>query len=236
MNSPIRALLVEDDDRLGRFTKEYLEQRDVLVTHVRDGERALAEQARTVFDIVVLDVMLPGRNGFDVCRALRQRTSIPIIVVTARTEETDRVLGLELGADDYLVKPFSPRELLARLQALVRRATGNVGPSPGLMRAGRIAVHVASMRVTVDGADVALTAGDFQLLRVFVERRGHVLSREQLLELASGSSEEAFDRSVDVRISRLRQKLGDDPKHPRIIRTVRGLGYMLADDGDGAAS
>jgi DNA-binding response OmpR family regulator len=235
MNSPIRALLVEDDDRLGRFTKEYLEQRGVLVTHVRDGEHALTEQARSVFDIVVLDVMLPGKNGFDVCRTLRQRTSIPIIVVTARIEESDRVLGLELGADDYLVKPYSPRELLARLQALVRRATGNVGPAPGVIRAGRIGLHVASMRVTVDGADVPLTAGDFQLLRVFVERRGHVLSREQLLELASGSSEEAFDRSVDVRVSRLRQKLGDDPKHPRMIRTVRGLGYMLADDDTGAS-
>jgi DNA-binding response OmpR family regulator len=235
MTTPIRALVVEDDDRLARFTKEYLEQRGVLVTHVRDGEHAIAEQAKSVFDVVVLDVMLPGQDGFDVCRTLRKRTSIPIIVVTARTEETDRVLGLELGADDYLAKPFSPRELLARLQALVRRATGNVGPGPGMVRAGRIAVHPASMRVTVDGADVALTAGDFQLLRAFVQRRGQVLSREQLLELVSGTSEEAFDRSVDVRISRLRQKLGDDPKRPRIIRTVRGLGYMLADDGDDAA-
>ncbi|MDB4937262.1 MAG: hypothetical protein JWP87_4234 [Labilithrix sp.] len=233
MTSAIRALFVEDDDRLARFTAEYLEQRGVRVTHVRNGERALAEQAKAVFDIVVLDVMLPGaRDGFDVCRTLRQRTSIPIIVVTARTEESDRVLGLELGADDYLVKPFSPRELLARLQALVRRATGKVGPGPEVLRAGRIVVDVAAMRVTIDGADVSLTTGEFQLLRALVERRGRVLSREQLLELASGSSDEAFDRSVDVRISRIRQKLGDDPKQPRIIRTIRGLGYMLADDGD----
>src|SRR5271155_1497848 len=122
MTAPIRALVVEDDDRLARFTKEYLEQRGVLVTHVRDGDRAIAEQARSVFDIVVLDVMLPGQDGFDVCRTLRKRTSIPIIVVTARTEETDRVLGLELGADDYLAKPFSPRELLARIRALLRRS------------------------------------------------------------------------------------------------------------------
>jgi two-component system OmpR family response regulator len=231
----IRALLVEDDDRLARFTAQYLEQRGVFVTHVRDGESAIAAQAKAVFDIVVLDVMLPGRDGFDVCRTLRQSTSVPIIVVTARTEESDRVLGLELGADDYLVKPFSPRELLARMQALVRRATGKVGPGPAVLRCGRIALDIASMRVTVGDADVSLTSGEFQLLRALIERPGRVLSREQLLELASGSSEEAFDRAVDVRISRLRQKLGDDPKHPRIIRTVRGLGYMLADERDGDA-
>jgi DNA-binding response OmpR family regulator len=233
MAPPLRALFVEDDDRLARFTSEYLEQRGVLVTHVRDGDRALAEQAKGAFDIVVLDLMLPGRDGFEICRALRERTSIPIIVVTARTEESDRVLGLELGADDYVLKPFSPRELLARLQALVRRATGNVGPGPGVIRAGRVAVDLTSMRVTVDGAEVTITSGEFQLLRVLVERRGRVLSREQLLELVAGSSEDAFDRSVDVRVSRLRQKLGDDPKHPRMIRTIRGLGYMLADGREG---
>ncbi|MDB4997902.1 MAG: hypothetical protein JWM74_5334, partial [Myxococcaceae bacterium] len=187
-------------------------------------------------DVVVLDVMLPGRNGFDVCRTLRERTSVPIIVVTARTEESDRVLGLELGADDYLVKPFSARELLARLQALVRRANGKVGPGPATLRVGRVSIDVASMRVTVDGAEVTTTGGDFQILRALVERRGRVLSREQLLEVVTGSSDEAFDRAIDVRISRLRQKLGDDPKHPRIIRTVRGLGYMLADDDDGKTS
>jgi two-component system OmpR family response regulator len=232
--NPIRALLVEDDDRLARFTAEYLGQRGVDVTHVRDGESAIAAQAKakTTFDIVVLDVMLPGRDGFDVCKTLRQRTSIPIIVVTARTEESDRVLGLELGADDYLVKPFSPRELLARVQALVRRATGQVGPGPALLRAGRITLDVLAMRVTVGGADVSLTSGELQLLRALMERRGRVLSREQLLELATGSSDEAFDRAIDVRISRLRQKLGDDPKHPRIIRTVRGIGYLLADEHD----
>ena len=231
----IRALLVEDDDRLARFTAEYLEQRGVSVTHVRDGESAIAAQAKAVFDIVVLDVMLPGRDGFEVCRTLRTSTSVPIIVVTARTEESDRVLGLELGADDYLVKPFSPRELLARMEALVRRATGKVGPGLPVLRCGRIALDAASMRVTVGGTEVLLTSGEFQLLRALIERPGRVLSREQLLELATGSSEEAFDRAVDVRISRLRQKLGDDPKHPRIIRTVRGLGYMLADERDGDA-
>ena len=228
----IRALFVEDDARLAQFTTEYLEQRGVLVTHVRDGESALQTHATHSFDVVILDVTLPGQNGFEVCRALRERSAIPIIVVTARTEESDRVLGLELGADDYLVKPFSPRELFARLEALVRRATGKVGPAVRVLRAGKIAVHLDSMRVTVGGDDVPLTSSEFQLLRAFAERTGRVLSREQLLELADGSSEEAFDRSIDVRVSRLRQKLGDDPKQPRIIRTIRGIGYMLTGDGE----
>ena len=227
MTTPARALFIEDDDRLARFTTEYLEERGVSVTHVRDGEQGLALQAKQDFDVVILDIMLPGRDGFDVCRALRQRTAIPIIVVTARTEEIDRVLGLELGADDYLVKPFSARELLARVHALVRRASGNVGPRAEVLRAGPLVLHPASMRATLAGADVALTASEFQLLRAFVERSGRVLTREQLLDLVDGGSEEAFDRSIDVRISRLRQKLGDDPKRPTLIRTVRGLGYML---------
>jgi DNA-binding response OmpR family regulator len=232
MTTPIRALLVEDDDRLARFTAEYLDERGVLVTHVRDGEQGLAAQARQPFDVVILDIMLPGRDGFDVCRALRQRSAVPIIVVTARTEESDRVLGLELGADDYLVKPFSARELLARIHALVRRASGNVGPRAETLRAGQLVLHPASMRVTLAGVEVALTSSEFQLLRALVERAGRVLTREQLLELADGSTEEAFDRSIDVRISRLRQKLGDDPRRPSLIRTVRGAGYMLAADDE----
>jgi DNA-binding response OmpR family regulator len=224
----IRALLVEDDVRLARFTAEYLEEHGVRVTQCRDGEDALAEHARQTFDIVVLDIMLPGKNGFEICRSLRERSAIPIIVVTARTEESDRVHGLELGADDYVVKPFSARELLARIEALVRRATGKVGPAARVLRAGRVVVNTDSMRASVDGTDVALTSNEFLLLRALAERAGRVLSREQLLEIVDGSSEEAFDRSIDVRVSRLRQKLGDDPKHPRIIRTIRGLGYMLA--------
>ena len=232
MTTPIRALFIEDDDRLARFTAEYLEERGVSVTHVRDGEHGLALQTKQAFDVVILDIMLPGCDGFDVCRTLRQRTAIPIIVVTARTEESDRVLGLELGADDYLVKPFSARELLARVHALVRRASGHVGPRADVLHAGQLVLHPASLRVTLAGAEVVLTAGEFQLLRALVERSGRVLSREQLLELVDGTSEEAFDRSIDVRISRLRQKLGDDPKRPTLIRTVRGLGYMLAADDE----
>ncbi|APR83345.1 Phosphate regulon transcriptional regulatory protein PhoB (SphR) [Minicystis rosea] len=225
-------MFVEDDDRLALFTAEYLTERGVVVVHVRDGEQGLALQAKQAFDVVILDVMLPGRDGFDVCRALRKRTAIPILLLTARAEEVDRVLGLELGADDYMVKPFSPRELLARVHALVRRASGNVGPRAEVLRAGQLVLNPTSLRVTLAGADVTLTASEFQLLRALVERSGHVLTREQLLELADGNSEEAFDRSIDVRISRLRQKLGDDPRRPTLIRTVRGLGYMLTAGGE----
>jgi DNA-binding response OmpR family regulator len=234
MSTPIRALFVEDDDRLARFTAEYLTERGLSVTHVRDGQEGLAAQAKQPFDVVILDVMLPGRDGFDVCRSLRQRSAVPVILVTARTEESDRVLGLELGADDYLVKPFSARELLARVHALVRRASGKVGPRAEVLRAGRLALDTASMRVTVGGDEVTLTASEFQLLRALVEKSGRALTREQLLELAGGSSDEAFDRSIDVRISRLRQKLGDDPKRPTLIRTVRGIGYLLAAGDDEA--
>ncbi len=193
MTTPIRALFIEDDDRLALFTTEYLTERGVSVTHVRDGEAGLAALARQVFDVVILDVMLPGRDGFDVCRSLRLRSAVPVIVVTARAEESDRVLGLELGADDYLVKPFSARELVARVHALVRRADGNVGPRAEVLRAGPLVLHPASMRVTVGGAEVTLTASEFQLLRALVEKSGRVLTREQILELAAGSSEDAFD-------------------------------------------
>jgi DNA-binding response OmpR family regulator len=225
-----QVLLVEDDERLARFTARYLEEREVAVTIVGSGEEALQALARQSFDMVVLDVMLPGRDGFSVCRAIRERSILPILMVTARGEEADRVLGLEIGADDYLVKPFSPRELLARIRALVRRSSKDFGAAGQALVAGRITLHPSSMRVTLDGREIAVTTAEFTLLRALVERRGRVLSREQLLELAAGAADEAFDRAIDVRISRLRQKLGDDPKRPTLIRTVRGAGYLFSTD------
>src|SRR4051794_13630123 len=200
----IRALFIEDDDRLALFTAEYLEQRGVLVTRCSTGEQGLVELHRATFDVVILDVMLPGRDGFEVCRQIRARSAVPIVIVTARTEELDRVLGVELGADDYVIKPFSLRELLARINAVVRRATGRLGPPAGRISAGRITLERGTMRVQVDGKDVSLTASEFELLLALAERPGHVLSREQLLEITLGSSEEAFDRAIDVRIWRLR--------------------------------
>jgi len=222
------ALLVEDDLRLAALTREYLEGHGVSVVHVADGRRGLAEALAGRFDAVLLDLMLPGKDGLEVCRELRARSDVPVIVLTARGEEADRVMGLELGADDYLAKPYSPRELLARIRAVVRRARGRAGPARAAVRVGGLVVDPAAMRVTLDGRELALTAYEFALLEALARRAGRVLSREQLMELARGSAEEAFDRSIDVHVSRLRQKLGDDPRRPRLIKTVRGSGYVLA--------
>jgi len=230
--APLRVLLVEDDERLARLTARYLQQHGVTVTCVGDGVAAVREAVRGVFDAVLLDLMLPGRDGVEVCRMIRSELDVPIIMVTARAEEADRVLGLEIGADDYVAKPFSSRELLARLRAQVRRARGQAGPQPRVHRVGRLTVAPAAMRATLDGKEVSLTSYEFALLLALVERAGRVLTREQLLELANGNAEDAFDRSIDGHVSRLRSKLGDDPRHPAIVKTVRGVGYVLA-AGDG---
>jgi two-component system response regulator RstA len=224
----IVVLLVEDDARLAALTAEYLKRHGVEVASASDGASALEQARRTRFDAVLLDLMLPGRSGLEVCRELRGRSDVPILMLTARGEEADRVLGLELGADDYLTKPFSPRELLARVQALVRRARGQAGPASRPIVVGELELDPGALRAVLAGNELALTAYEFQLLRALAERAGQVLSRERLLELARGSAEEAFDRSIDVHISRLRAKLGDDPKHPRWLKTVRGAGYQLA--------
>jgi two-component system, OmpR family, response regulator len=229
-DTPLLVLLVEDDRRLAALTREYLESHGVAVTIVEDGRRGLDAALHGRWDAVLLDLMLPGMDGLEVCRELRARSDVPVIVLTARGEEADRVMGLELGADDYVAKPFSPRELLARLRAVVRRAKGRAGPARGVLRVGGLTVDPGARRVSLDGHDVALTGYEFALLEALARRAGRVLSREQLMELAKGSAEEAFDRSVDVHVSRLRQKLGDDPKRPRLIKTVRGSGYVLAED------
>jgi two-component system, OmpR family, response regulator len=225
------VLLVEDDLRLAALTKEYLEGHGVSVIHVADGRRGEEEALSGRYDAVLLDLMLPGKDGLEVCREIRARSDVPVLVLTARGEEADRVMGLELGADDYLAKPFSPRELLARIRALVRRAKGRAGPARDVVRVGALTVDPGARRVTLDGREVALTSYEFALLEALARRAGRVLSRERLMELARGSAEESFDRSVDVHVSRLRQKLGDDPKRPRLLKTVRGAGYVLADEG-----
>jgi two-component system, OmpR family, response regulator len=224
----ISALLVEDDARLAALTAEYLGGHGVVVTTVADGLRGLEGAQRHRFDVVLLDLMLPGMDGMQVCRELRARSDVPVVILTARGEEADRVMGLELGADDYLAKPFSPRELLARIRAVVRRARGRAGPVLRSVRAGRLALDPGARRATVDGREVPLTGYEFSLLYALAARAGRVLTREQLIDLAGGSADEAFDRSVDVHVSRLRHKLGDDPRSPRLLKTVRGAGYMLA--------
>ncbi len=230
MGPEICALLVEDDERLARFTAEFLEQHGVSVARVGDGEAALRAVRAKSYDVIVLDLMLPRKGGLDVCRELRTKSAVPIVMVTARADETDRVVGLELGADDYLAKPFSPRELLARIRALVRRSRGQVGPDAEVVRVGALELRPASLRAWFEGRALELTSYEFALLRALAERAGRALSREQLLELAKGQTDEpdAFDRSIDVRISRIRQKLGDSPRAAALIRTVRGVGYLLS--------
>jgi DNA-binding response OmpR family regulator len=230
--TPMLVLLVEDDLRLAGLTREYLEGHGVAVVHVADGRKGLAEGVTGRYDAVLLDLMLPGKDGLEICRELRGRSDVPIIVLTARGEEADRVMGLELGADDYLAKPYSPRELLARIRAVTRRAKGRAGPAQGVVRVGALHLDPAARTVTLDGRPVHLTGYEFALLEALARRAGRVLTREQLMELARGSAEEAFDRSIDVHVSRLRQKLGDDPKRPRLIKTIRGSGYVLAGEGE----
>jgi two-component system OmpR family response regulator len=224
----LQALLVEDDARLAALTREYLGGHGVAVEVVSDGRRGLQEALRGRWDVVLLDLMLPSLGGLEICRELRARSDVPVIVLTARGEEADRVMGLELGADDYLAKPFSPRELLARIRAVTRRAKGRAGPATRPVRIGGLVIDPSARRVTLRGKAIDLTAYEFALLHALAERAGRVLSREQLMEFARGSAEDSFDRSVDVHVSRLRQKLGDDPKRPRLLKTVRGAGYVLA--------
>jgi DNA-binding response OmpR family regulator len=201
-----------------------------------DPFEGIALVLREAPDVVLLDLMLPGRDGLEVCRELRAHIDTPIIMVTARVEEADRVLGLEGGADDYLAKPFSSRELLARVRAQARRKRGRVGPAPALLRVGRLVIDGGSMRATIDGNELSLTTHEFVLLRVFAERPGRVLTRDQLLRFTHASEDDAFDRSIDIHVSHLRQKLGDDPRSPRLLKTIRGVGYMLATDRSGATA
>ncbi|QSQ11411.1 response regulator transcription factor [Myxococcus landrumensis] len=231
MNSPsahLDVLLIEDDSHLARLTAEYLERYGVRTCIARDGELGLQEASRRSFDAILIDIMLPRKDGLTVCRELRARSAVPILMLTARGEEADRVMGLELGADDYLAKPFSSRELLARIQALVRRSRGHLGPSREVLRVGELTLDRAAMKATLKGQALPLTQHEFALLLGLAERAGRVLSREQLLELAKhGGVDGPVDRAIDVHVSRLRQKLGDDARHPRLLKTVRGVGYVL---------
>jgi len=206
----IKVLLVEDDVRLAQLTSRYLEGHGVLVTSAGDGIEGQAEALRRQYDCIVLDLMLPGRDGIEVCRELRTRSDVPIIMVTARGEEADRVLGLEVRAN-------------------VRRVRGQAGPTQETISVGTLVLDPSKMTVTLDGKTVDTTAYEFSILRALAQRPGKVLSREQLLDLAKGSADLSFDRSIDVHVSRLRAKLGDDSRNPKILKTVRGAGYLLAD-------
>lgn len=230
-NESISVVYIEDDARLASLTARYLESHGVRVSVAGEAREGIARVLRERPDAVLLDLMLPGTDGLQACRELRSHVDTPILMVTARGEEVDRVMGLEGGADDYIAKPFSSRELLARLRAQVRRARGQAGPGGRQIRAGGLIIDVASMRATLDGKDLVLTSYEFTILRVLAERAGRVLTREQIIDLVRGSADEVFDRSIDVHVSHLRHKLGDAPRSPRMLKTVRGIGYMLAVDG-----
>ncbi len=228
------ALLVDDDARLGAMVAEYLGKHDIDVTVAGDGERGLAALRKGRFDVVLLDVMLPGADGLEICRRIRAAPDlapVPILMLTAKGEEVDKIVGLEVGADDYLAKPFNPRELLARIRAVLRRAGARPPAGTPRFRSGGLEIDFDARAVTVDGRGVFLTGYEFQLLAVLARAAGRVLSREQLLDALTGASYEAFDRSIDVHISKLRSKLERKAKAPRYIKTIRGVGYVLPRQG-----
>src|SRR5262245_49753131 len=223
------ALLIDDDERLAKLLVEYLGKNEIDVQVAPDGERGLAVLERTRFDVVLLDVMLPGIDGLEVCRRLRARPdlgALPVVMLTAKGDDVDKIVGLELGADDYLAKPFNPRELLARVRAVLRRAAGGPGPHKRF-RTGALEIDFDAREVTVDGKRQILTHFEFELLSCLARAAGRVLSREHLMEALKGIEFETFDRSIDVHVSKLRQKLEKNPKEPRLIKTVRGVGYVL---------
>jgi two-component system, OmpR family, phosphate regulon response regulator OmpR len=224
---PTRVLIVDDDARLVEMLGGYLRSRGYRVDGCGDAESGLETLRRAEYDAVVLDVMLPGIDGLEACRRIRARSQVPILMLTARGDDMDRIVGLELGADDYLPKPFNPRELLARLAAILRRTRGAAAQPAEVLRFGALEIDRAAREVRVRGERRELTGRQFDLLLLLAERAGRVQSREQLMDALKGEEWDNVDRSIDVHISRLRQAIEDDPKRPRYVRTVRGAGYVL---------
>ncbi len=222
----IHALLIEDDRKLASLLVEFLEQNGVATTLAIDGVQALNALAGRHFDILLVDIMLPGMDGLTLTKKIRERWQTPIIMVTARDDDADKIVGLELGADDYLAKPFNPRELLARIRAVLRRSQAPA--VEGRFTSGGLTIDFGAREVLVDGKRQSLTTHEFELLCALAKNAGRVLSRERLLDLVKGTeADEAFDRSIDVHVSRLRQKIEPDARHPRYVKTVRGAGYLL---------
>ncbi len=227
---PVQTVLVIDDDPgLASLLAEYLGGRGLAVRVAPDGPSGLGLLRGGGVDLVVLDVMMPGMDGFEVLREIRRDNPVPVVMLTARGEDMDRIVGLELGADDYLSKPFNPRELLARIKSVLRRSGAGPDADQALLASG-IRVDPAAREVTVDGRRVELTTTEFDLLRVLVGAAGRVIPRERLMELARGEDYASFERSVDVHVSHLRRKLDDDPRQARRIKTVRGVGYLVPRD------
>ncbi len=222
------VLVVEDEIKIARLVRDYLEQAGFAVLEAADGPAALTMARRDTPDAIVLDLGLPGMDGLDVTRRLRATSSVPIIILTARSDETDRVVGLELGADDYVVKPFSPKELVARIRAVLRRADATLGGGE-VIRAGEVTIDLPKMRVTVGDEVVDLTATEFDLLATLARHPGRIYSRAQLLDAVHGVAFESYERSVDAHVKNIRRKIEPNPRKPRYVLTVYGVGYKFAD-------
>lgn len=226
------VLIIDDDQRLGEMLAGYLTSRGYAVERREDAASGLQVVAAGQIDAVVLDVMLPDLDGFEVCRRIRARSDVPVLMLTARGDATDRIVGLEIGADDYLPKPFDPRELLARLGAILRRSRRGSEPAVGaLMRFGPLVIDRAAREVRVRGDRRELTSRQFDLLVLLAERAGRVQTREQIMEALRGEEWDSFDRSIDVHVSRIRNAIEHDPKRPRYLQTVRGSGYVFTPAG-----
>jgi two-component system alkaline phosphatase synthesis response regulator PhoP len=227
MNETI--LVIDDEPKIVKLARDYLEKSGFRVVTAADGTAALAQARHERPDLIVLDLNLPGMDGLDVCRALRRESDVPIIMLTARVEEADRLIGLELGADDYITKPFSPRELVARVRAVLRRVRGGVR-SPELIRAGDLEIDLNAHRVTRGGEPILLTRIEFKLLAILARNPGLTFTRDQLVERLHGVAYEGYDRSVDSHVKNLRRKLEANPMEPRTILTVYGVGYRFSDE------
>lgn len=222
------VLIVEDELKITRLVRDYLEQAGFAVVEAADGQAAIAAARAERPDMILLDLGLPGMDGLDVTRRLRETSSVPIIMLTARVEETDRIVGLELGADDYITKPFSPRELVARIRAVLRRADATLGGGE-LVRAGEVTLDIPKRRVTVRDGEVELTATEFDLLLTLARHPGRIYTRAQLLDNVHGVTFESYERSIDAHIKNIRRKIESNPRHPRLVLTVYGVGYRFAD-------
>lgn len=229
-----KILLVEDEKNIRDAVQAFLEHEGYIVNAVGDGQAAVEEFERLSFDLVVLDLMLPKLSGERVCRAIRDVSDVPIIMLTAKGEVSDRVVGLELGADDYLVKPFSPRELVARVRALLRRAHVEADPKPDVLDFGDLVIDMAGHRVTIKGEEVDLTVSEFKLLTTLARYPGRVYTRMELVEKVLGYDFEGYERTIDSHVKNLRAKLGDDPREPHWLFTVHGVGYRFT-GGDAQA-
>lgn len=224
-----KILVVDDEPEITRLVRAYLERAGFAVVTAGEGREALAVFRHERPNLVILDLNLPDLDGLDVCREMRRASNVPIIMLTARIEETDRLIGLELGADDYVVKPFSPREIVARVRAVLRRAEGTP-VRPEVILASGVTLDLTRREASVDCRPLDLTTMEFDLLAVLVEHPGQVFTRLQLLDRAQGNACEGYERTIDVHVKNLRKKLGDDPQNPHFIETVRGVGYRFCQE------